>query len=52
MLYEVFPACVGMNRRFHPREGRANGVPRVCGDEPFTFYINTTYVTCSPRVWG
>ena len=48
----VFPACVGMNRRLFIRIIFCISVPRVCGDEPVIEKTGKEGVECSPRVWG
>ena len=48
----VFPAPAGMNRLIAAICSVVMGVPRACGDEPFTMYYQYNPKKCSPRLRG
>ena len=52
MAFQVFPVCVGMNRKVENWLIIDLSVPRVCGDEPPSAKLKAEFEKCSPRVWG
>ena len=52
MLPYMFPALVGMNRRFGAIKTRDTHVPRTRGDEPRDFEGFARRYKCSPHSWG
>ena len=51
-MANLFPTCVGMNRRRARLEKQHRAVPHVRGDEPPIKYLALDEVDCSPRAWG
>ena len=48
----VFPAHAGMDRRGSCWRMRMTGVPRACGDGPYSAAASTDKTKCSPRMRG
>ncbi|EHV22969.1 hypothetical protein ECDEC5A_3311 [Escherichia coli DEC5A] len=48
----MFPAPVGINRKFTGKNGRAGCVPRASGDKPWIAEDDGVLNPCSPRQRG
>ncbi|KMQ49490.1 hypothetical protein CHISP_3586 [Chitinispirillum alkaliphilum] len=49
---EMFPICMGMNRRKARLKAELSHVPHMHGDEPYDENLRKWETICSPYAWG
>ena len=51
-FFSVFPANAGMIPKDENGTEQIEGVPRECGDDPYTGFDSYGKIRCSPRMRG